>query len=85
VGQDDGCEVPRPSCIVTACTVRDLQQPVCGPERQIAQRDLPPANQAAELAIRQKTESISLNLLIDAAAAGVFKIPAEHEVDNALA
>ena len=33
--------------------------------------------QAAELAIREKTESISLDLLIDAAAAGIFKIPAE--------
>ena len=41
--------------------------------------------QAAELAIRQKTESISLDLLIDAAAAGIFKIPAEQEVDSALA
>ena len=41
--------------------------------------------QAAELAIRQKTESISLDLLIDAAAAGVFKVPAEQEIDDALA
>jgi hypothetical protein len=41
--------------------------------------------QAAELAIRQKTESISLDLLIDAAAAGVFKFPAEQELDDALA
>ena len=41
--------------------------------------------QAAELAIRRKTESISLDLLIDAAAAGVFKIPAEQEIDDALA
>jgi hypothetical protein len=37
--------------------------------------------QAAELAIRRKTESISLDLLIDAAAAGVFKFPAEQEPD----
>ena len=41
--------------------------------------------QAAELAIRQKTESISLDLLIDAAAAGMFKIPAEQEIDGAIA
>ena len=41
--------------------------------------------QAAELAIRQKTESISLDLLIDAAAAGLFKIPAEREIDGAIA
>lgn len=40
--------------------------------------------QAAELAIRQKTESISLDLLMDAAAAGVFKLPAEQEIDAAL-
>jgi len=41
--------------------------------------------QAAELAIRQKTEIISLDLLMDAAAAGIFKLPAEQEVDAALA
>jgi len=41
--------------------------------------------QAAELAIHQKTESISLNLLMDAAAAGIFKLPAEQEIDDALA
>ena len=41
--------------------------------------------QAAELAIRQKTESISLNLLIKAAEAGIFKFPAEQEIDDALA
>ena len=41
--------------------------------------------QAAELAIRQKTESISLNLLIKAAGAGIFKFPAEQEIDDALA
>ena len=40
---------------------------------------------AAELAIRQKTEFISLDLLTDAAAAGIFKLPAEQEVDDALA
>jgi hypothetical protein len=40
--------------------------------------------QAAELAIPQNTESISLDLLIDAAAAGVFKISAEPEIDNVL-
>jgi hypothetical protein len=39
--------------------------------------------EAAELAIRQKTESISLDLLIDAAAAGIFKMPAEQEIDDA--
>ena len=39
--------------------------------------------QAAELAIRKKTESISLDLLIDAAAAGIFKLPAEQEIDDA--
>ena len=41
--------------------------------------------QAVELASRRKTASISLDLLIDAAAAGVFKIPAEQEIDDALA
>ena len=40
--------------------------------------------QAAELAIRQKTESISLDLLIEAAAAGVFKVPADPEIDDVL-
>jgi hypothetical protein len=39
--------------------------------------------QAAELAIRQKTESISLALIQQAAAAGIFKIPVEHEPDLA--
>ena len=41
--------------------------------------------QAAELAIRQKTESISLELLIEVSAAGIFKFPAEQEIDDALA
>lgn len=41
--------------------------------------------QAAELAIRQKTESNSLDLPIEAAAAGILKFPAEQEIDNALA
>ena len=41
--------------------------------------------QVAELAIRQKIESISLDLLIEAAAAGIFKLPAEQEIDDALA
>lgn len=40
--------------------------------------------QAAELDIRRKTECINLDLLIDAAAAGVFKLPAEQEIDDAL-
>ena len=40
---------------------------------------------AAELAIRSTTESISLGLLINAAAAGIFRIPAEHEIDDDLA
>ena len=41
--------------------------------------------QAAELAIRQGTESISLDLLDQAAAAGIFKIPARKETDEATA
>lgn len=41
--------------------------------------------QAAELAIRRKTECISLDVLIDAAAAGVFRILAEQELDSAIA
>ena len=41
--------------------------------------------QAAELAIRQQTESISLELLMDAAAAGFFELPADQEIDAALA
>jgi len=39
--------------------------------------------QAAELAIRERTESISLELLDRAARAGVFKLPAEEEPDEA--
>jgi hypothetical protein len=38
--------------------------------------------QAAELAIRKKTESNSLDLLTDAAAAGIFKMPAAREIDD---
>ena len=41
--------------------------------------------QAAELAIRQKTECISLDLLDQAASAGIFRIPVEEEADDALA
>ena len=41
--------------------------------------------QAAELAIRQKTECISLELLDQAASAGIFRIPVEEETDDALA
>lgn len=32
-----------------------------------------------------RTESISLGMLIEAGATGIFKIPAEHEIDAALA
>jgi len=39
--------------------------------------------QAAELAIREKTESISLALFDRAAAAGIFRLPAEQEPDEA--
>ena len=39
---------------------------------------------AAELAILQKTESVVLNLLMDVAATGIFKITAEQEIDHAL-
>ena len=39
--------------------------------------------QAAELSIRQKTESISPNLLIKAAEAGIFKFSAGQEIDDA--
>lgn len=39
--------------------------------------------QAAELAIRGKTETISLELLERAAGAGIFKLPAEEEPDEA--
>lgn len=35
--------------------------------------------QSAELAIRQKTETISIDLLEQAACAGIFKLPAQHE------
>jgi hypothetical protein len=35
--------------------------------------------QAAELAIREETESISLELLDRAAGAGIFKLPAQQE------
>ena len=41
--------------------------------------------QAAELAIRKKTECISLDLLDQAASAGIFRIPVEEETDDALA
>ena len=40
---------------------------------------------AAEPAIRQKTECINLNLLDQAASAVIFRIPAEEETDDALA
>ena len=39
--------------------------------------------QAAELAIRQGTESISLDLLDQAAAAGIFMVPTKIETDEA--
>ncbi|SEB22564.1 TniB protein [Variovorax sp. YR216] len=39
--------------------------------------------QAAELAFREKIESISLELLERAAGAGVFKLPVEEEPDEA--
>ncbi|MDM0116822.1 hypothetical protein QTI66_32340 [Variovorax sp. J22R133] len=39
--------------------------------------------QAAELAIREKTESISFALLDRAAAAGIFKLTALQEPDEA--
>jgi len=39
--------------------------------------------QAAELAIREKAESISIGLLDRAAAAGIFKLPGEQEPDEA--
>lgn len=41
--------------------------------------------QAAELAIRQKTECINLDLLDQAASAGIFRLPLEEETDDALA
>ena len=39
--------------------------------------------QAAELAIRETTESISIGLLDRAAAAGIFKLDGEQESDRA--
>jgi len=39
--------------------------------------------QAAELAIRETTESISIGLLDRAAAAGIFKLDGEQEPDEA--
>ena len=41
--------------------------------------------QAAELAIRQKIECISSDLLDQAASTGIFRIPVEEETDGALA
>ena len=41
--------------------------------------------QAAELAIRRKTACISLDLLDQAASAGIFRIPVEEEAEDALA
>jgi hypothetical protein len=41
--------------------------------------------QAAELAIRQKTECITLALLDQAASAGIFRISADEETDDAIA
>lgn len=38
--------------------------------------------QAAEIALRQKPESITLDLLVDTAAAGTFEIPAEEDFDD---
>jgi hypothetical protein len=40
--------------------------------------------QAAELAIRQKTEFIRPDWHMDAEAAGIFRLPAEQEIDAAL-
>jgi hypothetical protein len=40
---------------------------------------------AAELAIRHKTECITLDLLEQAASAGIFRIPVEEETDDSLA
>jgi hypothetical protein len=40
--------------------------------------------QAAELAIRLRAESISLGLRMNVAAAGIFKRPADQEIDAAL-
>jgi hypothetical protein len=39
--------------------------------------------QAAELAIRTKTESISMDLLEEAAAAGTFKLAARMQAESA--
>ena len=41
--------------------------------------------QAAELAIRKKTECISLDMLDQAASAGIFRIPVEEAADDAMA
>ena len=41
--------------------------------------------QAAELAIRQKTECITLALLDQAASAGIFRISAEEETGDLIA
>ncbi len=41
--------------------------------------------QAAELAIRQKTKCINLDLLDQTASAGIFRIPVEEVADDALA
>ncbi|HNB79641.1 MAG TPA: hypothetical protein PLT94_14020 [Rhodocyclaceae bacterium] len=40
---------------------------------------LPLLAQAAELAIRENTESISIDLLDQAAGAGIYKLPARQE------
>jgi hypothetical protein len=50
----------------------------CGPEFARACRLA-----GSEQAIRRKTETISLDLLVDATAADGFKIPTEYDADDA--
>ncbi|MBT9596678.1 MAG: hypothetical protein IV094_11895 [Vitreoscilla sp.] len=44
-----------------------------------------PIRKRLALAIHEKTESISLALLDQAASAGIFRLPADEEADDAAA
>lgn len=46
---------------------------------------LKPIRKRLALAIHEKTESISLALLDQAASAGIFRLPADEEADDAAA
>ena len=72
--------MPRPA---VALRRQGDHQEAQGPQWRFARQDRHSLGQAAELVICQKTESISLNVLINAAEAGIFKFSAGQEIDDA--